>query len=72
MRPSLIKTLCPYTLKPIAEIPNIDREHIIPEAIGGSMEYSVKVDAKVREIAIRRWLESGEPLADRITDLTCL
>ena len=37
---------CPYTLKPLAELPKVSNEHIIADAIGGSDNYTVIVDAK--------------------------
>src|SRR4051794_39104880 len=38
--------LCPYTLKPLAELPEVNREHIFPDSIGGGAAYVVSVDAK--------------------------
>lgn len=38
------KTICPYTLKPISELPQTSKEHIFSEAIGGPADYSVRAD----------------------------
>jgi hypothetical protein len=39
-------TLCPYLLKPIANLPTdaVDSEHIIPHAMGGSNQFVLPVD----------------------------
>lgn len=37
---------CPYTLKPLATLPKVNDEHIFPDAIGGGLDYSIKVDEK--------------------------
>lgn len=37
---------CPYTLKPLASLPEVNDEHIFPDAIGGVKDFCVRVDAK--------------------------
>lgn len=36
---------CPYTLTPLADLEHVNDEHIFPDAIGGTKEYSVRVSA---------------------------
>lgn len=40
------RTLCPYTLKSLSELPETSREHIFPDAIGGPANYSVQADKR--------------------------
>ncbi len=37
---------CPYTLKPLAQLEQTNVEHIFADAIGGTGDYTVRVDAK--------------------------
>lgn len=38
-------TRCPYSLKPISQVAKVNDEHIIPDSIGGVLEYKLRVDA---------------------------
>ncbi len=38
------QSLCPYTLKPLAEISNINGEHILPRAFGAPESFTVPAD----------------------------
>ncbi|MDK3155733.1 hypothetical protein QPK87_03955 [Kamptonema cortianum] len=38
---------CPYTLKPLTELSETNNEHIFADAIGGTGDYTVRVDAKM-------------------------
>ncbi|MDN7176965.1 HNH endonuclease [Caballeronia sp. SEWSISQ10-4 2] len=42
--PPHMLTLCPYLLKPIADLAEVDEEHIIPHAMGGSNQFVLPVD----------------------------
>ena len=37
---------CPYTLKPLATLTAVSDEHIFPDALGGALDYSIRVSAK--------------------------
>ena len=39
-------TRCPYTLRPLATIAQVNNEHIFPDAIGGVLDYKINVDAQ--------------------------
>ncbi len=47
MRASPIYEKCPYTLKLLSDLDNVNVEHIFPDAIGGVKDYSVKVSTDV-------------------------
>lgn len=36
------RTRCPYTLRPLTDVPELSREHVIPDALGGPDSYSVQ------------------------------
>ena len=38
--------ICPYSLKPLSELENVNDEHIFPDAIGGGLDFSIKVSEK--------------------------
>lgn len=38
--------ICPYTLKPLTQLASVNDEHIFHDAIGGTADYTVRVDAK--------------------------
>ena len=42
---SVTHLICPYTLKPLADLKNVNTEHIFADALGGTGDYIVKVDA---------------------------
>jgi hypothetical protein len=39
-----LRTRCPYTLKLLTDLLKVNDEHIFPHSIGGSREYTVRVD----------------------------
>jgi len=41
-----VRDVCPYALKPLGGCSDLSKEHIFPDAIGGVLDYCIKVDAK--------------------------
>lgn len=39
--------ICPYTLAQLATLPSVNREHIFPDSIGGTADYTVQVDTRI-------------------------
>jgi len=42
--PQPSRTKCPYTLKPLAELSSPSDEHVVPEAIGGTLGFAFRAD----------------------------
>lgn len=47
MSKSVMHNLCPYTLRSLTDLEDVNDEHIFPDAVGGVKDYSVRVSTKV-------------------------
>jgi hypothetical protein len=50
----LMLTICPYLLKPIAELDEVSDEHIIPHAMGGSDQFTLPAEKRQTPTSARQ------------------
>ena len=72
MAPTPTHDRCPYTLKPLADLPAVDQEHIFPHAVGGSGDYCVQAYKKANSVLGSKvdapFVNSFLPLLDRVAN----